>query len=119
MTNFSFCSGPFWDVDLVWNSSQPDFSPCFQSTVLSWLPTILLLLLAPFDIFKKGPGFPLRLSFLNVSKVVLTVSLVVVVVVESILVWQQGDRVVAPVLGPSLEALGYLLSLFLLYKALR
>ena len=28
----------FWSLDDVWNTDNPDFSLCFQSTVLSWLP---------------------------------------------------------------------------------
>ena len=24
------CSGPLWDLELTWNSDQPDFTPCFH-----------------------------------------------------------------------------------------
>ena len=31
MANFEeFCGGPFWDVNVTWNTNDPDFTPCFQ-----------------------------------------------------------------------------------------
>uniref|UniRef100_A0A3B3IJ80 Multidrug resistance-associated protein 1 n=1 Tax=Oryzias latipes TaxID=8090 RepID=A0A3B3IJ80_ORYLA len=47
-----FCSPnssePFWDWNRSWNTSNPDLTPCFQSTVLVWVPCLYLWLCAPF-----------------------------------------------------------------------
>ncbi|XP_063200107.1 multidrug resistance-associated protein 1 isoform X1 [Chroicocephalus ridibundus] len=42
----SFCSAdayePFWDWNLTWHTENPDFTLCFQNTVLVWIPCIYL-----------------------------------------------------------------------------
>nr|XP_061805833.1 multidrug resistance-associated protein 1-like [Nerophis lumbriciformis] len=47
----TFCSpdgsDQFWDWDRSWNTTNPDFTQCFQNTVLVWLPCIYLWLCAP------------------------------------------------------------------------
>ncbi|XP_022091453.1 multidrug resistance-associated protein 1-like isoform X2 [Acanthaster planci] len=43
-----FCGNSgFWEPSLL-NSTHPDLSPCFQETVLSWVPLLFLWLVAPF-----------------------------------------------------------------------
>ena len=37
---------------LTWNSTTPDFTPCFQDTVLVWVPCAFLWLTSPFEIYK-------------------------------------------------------------------
>lgn len=58
-----FCGGqPFWDVNVVWNTTNPDFTECFQKTVLSWVPCGLLWLMSPIEIYflsrQKGGYIP-------------------------------------------------------------
>ncbi|XP_064886770.1 multidrug resistance-associated protein 1 isoform X3 [Columba livia] len=47
----SFCSAdayePFWDWNLTWHTENPDFTPCFQNTVLVWIPCIYLWVCFP------------------------------------------------------------------------
>ncbi|XP_068192205.1 multidrug resistance-associated protein 1 isoform X2 [Antennarius striatus] len=47
----TFCNpdslGPFWDWNLTWYTTNPDFTHCFQSTVLVWLPCLYLWISAP------------------------------------------------------------------------
>ncbi|KAM9784084.1 multidrug resistance-associated protein 1 [Syngnathus typhle] len=47
-----FCSPDgsdrFWDWDRSWNTTNPDFTQCFQNTVLVWLPCSYLWLCVPF-----------------------------------------------------------------------
>ncbi|XP_068452238.1 multidrug resistance-associated protein 1 isoform X2 [Clinocottus analis] len=46
-----FCSldssDPFWDWNRTWYTSNPDFTQCFQNTVLVWLPCLYLWICAP------------------------------------------------------------------------
>ncbi|XP_006807938.1 multidrug resistance-associated protein 1 [Neolamprologus brichardi] len=47
-----FCSvdrsDPLWDWNRTWHTDNPDFTQCFQNTVLVWLPCFYLWLCAPF-----------------------------------------------------------------------
>ena len=50
---YSFCSSPFWDLDLTWNTTNPDFTPCFHQTVLTYIPALVILLGLPFQVSYK------------------------------------------------------------------
>nr|XP_036847848.1 multidrug resistance-associated protein 1 isoform X4 [Manis javanica] len=47
-----FCSAdgsdPFWEWNVTWNTSNPDFTKCFQNTALVWVPCLYLWVCAPF-----------------------------------------------------------------------
>lgn len=81
LTGFEkFCGGQFWDLDVTWYTAQPDFTPCFQNTVLVWVPCAFLWLILPFYIYYfsnvHGPGN--RVNKLNTSKTLIGVLLVCV-----------------------------------------
>ncbi|KAM9296382.1 ATP-binding cassette sub-family C member 3 [Gastrophryne carolinensis] len=40
----------FWDSNLTLYTDNPDLTPCFQNTVVAWLPVIYLWLMMPFYI---------------------------------------------------------------------
>jgi len=82
MVNFEgdFCGGPFWNYTLVWQSEQPDFTACFQKTVLSWIPLAAITILHIFEV----PGYfsntnknrHILLNYYNITKLILTLSLI-------------------------------------------
>nr|XP_037846032.1 translation initiation factor IF-2-like [Chlorocebus sabaeus] len=47
-----FCSAdgsdPLWDWNVTWYTSNPDFTKCFQNTVLVWVPCFYLWACFPF-----------------------------------------------------------------------
>ncbi|XP_019521622.1 PREDICTED: multidrug resistance-associated protein 1 [Hipposideros armiger] len=47
-----FCSAdgsdPFWEWTVTWNTSNPDFTKCFQNTILVWVPCFYLWVCFPF-----------------------------------------------------------------------
>ncbi|XP_053528129.1 multidrug resistance-associated protein 1 isoform X1 [Artibeus jamaicensis] len=47
-----FCSAdgsdPFWEWNVTWYTSNPDFTKCFQNTVLVWVPCFYLWVCFPF-----------------------------------------------------------------------
>ncbi|XP_063286386.1 multidrug resistance-associated protein 1-like [Pelobates fuscus] len=47
----SFCSNDgkdrFWDANITWYTENPDFTKCFQNTVLVWIPCIYLWFCLP------------------------------------------------------------------------
>ena len=49
-TDPGFCSSAFWDLDLTWNTNNPDFTPCFHQTVLTYIPAVVIILGLPFQV---------------------------------------------------------------------
>lgn len=65
----------FWqDHNITWNSPTPDFTVCFEKTILVWLPCLFLWLLTPLEItylcHKPRNSFRTPLSLYNISKLV-------------------------------------------------
>ncbi|XP_016297083.1 multidrug resistance-associated protein 1-like isoform X3 [Sinocyclocheilus anshuiensis] len=73
----SFCSldgsDPFWDWNRTWQTHNPDLTPCFQNTVLVWIPCLLLWLFAPFYILylKRNDRGYICMTHLNRAKTVI------------------------------------------------
>uniref|UniRef100_A0A3B5A3H6 Multidrug resistance-associated protein 1 n=1 Tax=Stegastes partitus TaxID=144197 RepID=A0A3B5A3H6_9TELE len=69
-----FCSldrsDPFWDWNRTWHTSNPDLTPCFQNTVLVWLPCLYLWISAPLYLVylrRNNHGY-ICMSHLNKAK---------------------------------------------------
>ncbi|XP_060071681.1 multidrug resistance-associated protein 1-like [Ylistrum balloti] len=79
-----FCNSPFFDEQQTWNTTDPDFSACFQKTVILWIPCAFLVLVTPFHIYfltkSQTPTIPF--SCLNILKTVLAVLLAVVAILD-------------------------------------
>ncbi|XP_044597667.1 multidrug resistance-associated protein 1 isoform X7 [Cotesia glomerata] len=79
-----FCGSTFWDLNVTWNTTDPDLTPCFQNTVLVWSPCIFLwtfsLLEAYYLINSKRKNIPYTWKF--ISKGVLTAVLIVLSIVD-------------------------------------
>ncbi|XP_076307522.1 multidrug resistance-associated protein 1-like isoform X1 [Tachypleus tridentatus] len=68
----SFCKSSYWDLDVTWYAEWPDFTPCFHTTVLVWIPCVLLWLLAPFEVYLSKISrrqSPVSWTFLSITKV--------------------------------------------------
>uniref|UniRef100_A0A8C2DGR4 Multidrug resistance-associated protein 1 n=1 Tax=Cyprinus carpio TaxID=7962 RepID=A0A8C2DGR4_CYPCA len=70
----SFCSldgsDPFWDWNRTWQTHNPDLTPCFQNTVLVWIPCFYLCLFAPLYILylKRNDRGYICMTHLNRAK---------------------------------------------------
>lgn len=77
-----FCGSKFWDSKLTWyNENQPDFTPCFQETVLIWVPAAFLFLFGTFDLiisYQDKPQGRISMSILGFFKITLTVILALI-----------------------------------------
>ncbi|KAK2916503.1 hypothetical protein Q8A67_000877 [Cirrhinus molitorella] len=73
----SFCSldgsDPFWDWNRTWQTHNPDLTPCFQNTVLVWIPCLYLWLFTPFYILylKRNDRGYICMTHLNRAKTVI------------------------------------------------
>ena len=62
------------DIQTTWNTTDPDFSPCFQKTVLLWIPCAFLVVIAPAYIahLRKSQNAAIPISFFSIIKIVST-----------------------------------------------
>ncbi|XP_038214940.1 multidrug resistance-associated protein 1 isoform X1 [Zerene cesonia] len=79
-----FCGSKFWDSNLTWYTSNPEFTPCFERTVLIWIPCGYLWLTALLDTYyilhSKEKNIPWNI--LNISKLIITILLIVLKFVD-------------------------------------
>ena len=47
-----FCNGALWDLNVTWYTDRPDFTTCFHSTVLIYVPCLFLLLTMPLKLYE-------------------------------------------------------------------
>ncbi|OXA41467.1 Canalicular multispecific organic anion transporter 2 [Folsomia candida] len=76
------------DRKVTWDTTDPYFTPCFENTVLTWLPAAFLVSFAFFDInfslnSRKREGLPW--NPINIGRSLLSIGLLVVGVVHLIL----------------------------------
>ncbi|XP_041078301.1 ATP-binding cassette sub-family C member 3-like isoform X2 [Polyodon spathula] len=65
-----FCGSEFWNANLTLYTESPDLTPCFQNTVLVWIPCIFLWAAFPFYHFylkQNNKGY-IVMSILNKVK---------------------------------------------------
>uniref|UniRef100_A0A182WGR0 ABC-type glutathione-S-conjugate transporter n=1 Tax=Anopheles minimus TaxID=112268 RepID=A0A182WGR0_9DIPT len=72
------------DLNLTWYTDDPDLTPCFQQTVLVWAPCAFLWLFSFLELFylRKSADKDVPWSVVNVSKLLIIVSLIVLTVVD-------------------------------------
>ncbi|XP_045495076.1 multidrug resistance-associated protein 1 isoform X1 [Colias croceus] len=79
-----FCGSKFWDSNLTWYTSNPEFTPCFEKTVLIWIPCGYLWLTALLDTYyilhSKEKNIPWNI--LNITKLIITILLIVLKFVD-------------------------------------
>ena len=114
-----FCGGQFWNQSVIWNTEEPDFTSCFQRTLLSWLPAGFLLMTTPFEVTSWQSSQCPRIPFtvLNMSKLLFSLGLVAVCVTEMVLL--EDVSVDADYVGLAVMMVSYLYSATLLVLSLR
>ncbi|XP_023209485.1 multidrug resistance-associated protein 1-like [Centruroides sculpturatus] len=83
----NFCGSVFWDVNVSWNTQTPDFTLCFQNTVLTWIPCVFLWLFTPLEcyvLFRKQRK-PIPWTILTISKTILQVALLILTLAEIVI----------------------------------
>jgi len=62
------------DWNLTWYTSDPDFTICFEDTVLAWIPCAFLWIFAGLDVYNAlhSRGRDIPWTALNMSKVLVT-----------------------------------------------
>ena len=86
MTN-DFCGSDFWNSSITWETGEdraPDFTPCFHKTVISWFPTLVLLLVTSIELpkYHKSESRDTPWNLLNLTKTALTCLLMILTIIE-------------------------------------
>ncbi|XP_039089530.1 multidrug resistance-associated protein 1 isoform X1 [Hyaena hyaena] len=119
-----FCSAdgsdPFWEWSITWNTSNPDFTKCFQNTVLAWVPCAYLWVCFPFYFLylsHHDRGY-IQMTHLNKTKTALGFLLWIVCWADLFYsFWERNwGKFVAPVflVSPTLLGITMLLATFLI-----
>ncbi|XP_038108731.1 multidrug resistance-associated protein 1 [Culex quinquefasciatus] len=77
-----FCGSEFWDYNLTWNTTDPELTPCFEQTVLVWVPCGFLWAFSIIELsyLRASGNRNVPWNVLNVLKMVLLAILVAVTV---------------------------------------
>ncbi|XP_074649425.1 multidrug resistance-associated protein 1-like isoform X1 [Tubulanus polymorphus] len=84
---YPLCGGlsPVWDSQISWNTTDPDFTRCFQKTILFWIPCAYLCLAAPiylFYLWRRKNSASVPHSWLSLTKTILFCFLAAVCLAE-------------------------------------
>ncbi|OXB59403.1 hypothetical protein ASZ78_009703 [Callipepla squamata] len=74
----AFCGSRFWDANLSVHTDNPDLTPCFQNTILAWIPSVYLWTALPFYLLylKRSKRGYIVLSMLSRFKTLLATLLI-------------------------------------------
>lgn len=60
-----FCDTPLWQSNVTWHTRHPRLTPCFEQTVLKWIPFSVLIVFYPLkmcsSIGPRVPSYPMTL----------------------------------------------------------
>ncbi|XP_052536065.1 multidrug resistance-associated protein 1 isoform X1 [Tympanuchus pallidicinctus] len=120
----SLCSAdasePFWDWNLTWHTENPDFTQCFQNTVLVWVPCIYLWVCFPvyFLYLRCHDRGYIQMSILNKAKTALGLILWIVCWADLFYsFWERSQNIFrAPffLISPTVLGITMLLATFLI-----
>lgn len=115
------CNSPLWDPRLSWyNEDEPDLSPCFQETVLIWLPAVLLFIFGTVEvvfIFRRPIKNRIPLSVLGGFRSFLTILLVILSLgelLDTIFVGLRQEHQLADLIGTVVKLIAYIFALALI-----
>ncbi|CAH1122634.1 unnamed protein product [Ceutorhynchus assimilis] len=73
----NFCGSEFWNRSLTWDTDDPDFTKCFEKTVLVWGPCFFLWLFVGLEVYyiKNSKKKDIPWNWINCSKLFVTSAL--------------------------------------------
>ncbi|XP_046361919.2 multidrug resistance-associated protein 1-like [Haliotis rufescens] len=115
----SLCNGTsVWDTNLTWYNTWPQFTDCFQSTVLVWVPCGWLWLTSPFYLYYLLNVTPTSLSSRHkyIAKLILCSCLVILSVIRLIDSADSYNTTIfsALFIAPAVQAVTFLFAVLLL-----
>ncbi|CAG2107605.1 unnamed protein product [Medioppia subpectinata] len=76
--SWTFLNITKFDLDITWNTENPDFTQCFHDTTLTWTPCAIFWVLSTIETYRiiQSKRVPLSWTFLNITKFILSASLI-------------------------------------------
>ncbi|XP_036368003.1 canalicular multispecific organic anion transporter 2 [Octopus sinensis] len=113
----------FWNISLTWGTaSWPQFTQCFQNTILMWIPCFWLWLCLPLYLFYiyKSNSSSIPYTFLNIAKMTFLVFLITLDIVNMSTVLDNDQMetlldIKALLIGYGLRIATFILSLILVW----
>ncbi|XP_032595385.1 multidrug resistance-associated protein 1 isoform X3 [Drosophila grimshawi] len=90
-----FCGSTFWDANETWWTTDPDFTPCFEQTVLVWTPCAFFWLFVLFDFWYLKASLDKNIPWgkLNTAKLFVNLGLLVITALDLIMALvKKGDE---------------------------
>ncbi|XP_033149992.1 LOW QUALITY PROTEIN: multidrug resistance-associated protein 1 [Drosophila busckii] len=114
-----FCGSEFWNANKTWWTLDPDFTPCFEQTVLVWIPCAFYWLFVLFDFYYLRASLDKNIPWtkLSIAKLLFNLGLVVVTALDLIMAFikKGGDSQLAltnlDVWGPIIKLATFLMLL--------
>nr|QNH67882.1 ATP-binding cassette transporter subfamily C member 1 X7 [Brachionus rotundiformis] len=100
----SICGSELWNPRAVYDEN-PDFTFCFQYTLLVWIPCLFLWCAAPFWIFtlnKRGPN-KIKISYLFILKLFICTCLILIELINIYNAWME-EKTPVHYLTPMIKA---------------
>ncbi|XP_063421679.1 multidrug resistance-associated protein 1-like [Mytilus trossulus] len=113
----SFCgASEIWDETLLSNNTFPEFTDCFQNTILVWIPCGFLWITAPCYLYAllSYKGSPRQHSFLNIAKTFISGILFILTIVDifkAISDHRANPTPIAVYLAAAIKLLSYFLTI--------
>ncbi|XP_065206731.1 multidrug resistance-associated protein 1-like [Planococcus citri] len=112
----NLCDSPFWDTNITWHSSNPDFTECFKKTALQWIPCAFLWIFLPLELYNlktsKTPNIPY--NKLNLTKLIAIICTIGTSIVElGNNVWIHNIEELADIITPMIKICSFTLFLLL------
>lgn len=84
---FFFWTNLLQDLNETWYTFDPDFTPCFEQTVLVWAPCAFFWAFCIFDFYYLKASLDKNIPWnkLNISKLLLTLGLLVLTAIDFIM----------------------------------
>ena len=113
------CGGALWNESFTLNADNPYLTPCFESTILAWVPAAFLLIGIPFEIsaYQSSIDRHLPLSVLSMTKLLMSLGLAGVTVAELLLLEESVSS--WKYVGPAVGMVAYLLTTIMTLGAMR
>ncbi|XP_030238826.1 multidrug resistance-associated protein 1 isoform X11 [Drosophila navojoa] len=94
-----FCGSTFWDANATWWTVDPDFTICFEQTVLVWAPCAFFwaFVLIDFWYLKASLDRNIPWNKLNIGKVLFNVGLIVITALDLIMVFVKKGEADIPI----------------------
>ena len=129
--DYIFCGDPMWNYTLIWESETPNFTDCFQKSIVPFICFTSLLLFSGIELTiyssqRKRMVGRIRLNYYNIIKLFVALSLALLDMIELALIIENDNMIEmmnvmfpSDYMSSSVFLVSHLISIVMLISALR